>query len=75
MTGNAARHEQTMLAIKRAQLIDGLRPAPVPSVVVLIGGQDVRIHRTVEKVFRDGKLVARQGAVILPGTQAAGREN
>jgi imidazolonepropionase-like amidohydrolase len=44
MTLNTVRHEQIMLAITGAQLIDGLRSAPIPSSVVLIG--------------RDGRIIA-----------------
>jgi imidazolonepropionase-like amidohydrolase len=39
--------------------------------LILVAGdpiQDIRALRSVEMVFRDGRLVARQGHVVLPGT-------
>jgi imidazolonepropionase-like amidohydrolase len=34
---------------------------------------DIRALREVEMVFRDGRLVARRGEIVLPGSQAGGR--
>jgi imidazolonepropionase-like amidohydrolase len=64
-------------ALRLDSEIGTLEPGKRADLILLVGDplKDVRILRTVEKVFRDGKLVARQGAVMLPGTQPAGREN
>ena len=43
------------LAIRGARLIDGLRP------------RDIRALRQVEMVFRNGRLVARRGQIVLGG--------
>jgi imidazolonepropionase-like amidohydrolase len=37
--------------------------------------KDIRALRQVEMVFRDGRLVAQRGKVVLPGSPATGRFN
>jgi imidazolonepropionase-like amidohydrolase len=37
--------------------------------------KDIRALREVEMVFRDGRLVAQRGQIVLPGSKAIGRNN
>jgi imidazolonepropionase-like amidohydrolase len=37
--------------------------------------RDIRALREVELVFRDGRLVARKGQIVLPGSQVSWKDN
>ncbi len=70
MTSSAARHEQVMLAITGAQLIDGVRPAPVRSSVLLIGrdGRIVAAGPAQEVSVPEGvSTLNAAGMTLLPG--------
>jgi imidazolonepropionase-like amidohydrolase len=70
MTATTARPEQIMLAITGAQLIDGIRPEPLPSSAVLIGGNGriVAAGSTQEITIPEGvPTLDAGGMTLLPG--------